>query len=204
MNTKEHWDKIYATKKENEVSWFQAYPKTSIEFLEQFKLPLTANIIDIGGGNSHFVDVLLEKGYQNIWVLDISANAIDAARDRLDKKTTKIHWIVSDITEFDFTDLQFDLWHDRAAFHFLTTQDKIDKYISAAENAVKKDGYLFLGTFSEQGPKKCSGLEIKQYSELSMSSKFEHGFSKIKCLDEDHSTPFGTIQNFLFCSFKRK
>src|SRR5215831_3473754 len=128
INTKEHWDKIYATKKENEVSWFQPYPKTSIEFLGQFKLPLTANIIDIGGGNSHFVDVLLEKGYQNIWMLDISNNAIDVAKDRLGKKAKKIHWLVSDVTEFDFTDLEFDLWHDRAAFHFLITEDKIDKY----------------------------------------------------------------------------
>jgi ubiquinone/menaquinone biosynthesis C-methylase UbiE len=204
MNTKEHWDKIYATKNENEVSWFQPYPKTSIEFLEQFKLPLTANIIDIGGGNSHFVDVLLEKGYQNIWVLDISANAIDVTKDRLGKKANKAHWVVSDITEFDFTDLQFDLWHDRAAFHFLTTEKKIDKYISAAESAVRKNGYLLLGTFSEQGPKKCSGLEIKQYSELSMSLKFESGFNKLKCVREDHETPFSTVQNFLFCSFKRK
>ena len=204
MNTQEHWNKIYATKAENEVSWFQSYPKTSIELLEQFNLPLTANIIDIGGGNSHFVDVLLQKGYQNIWVLDISANAIDVAKDRLGEEAKKIHWIVSDVTEFDFTGLQFDLWHDRAAFHFLTTTEKVDTYILAAGNAVMKNGYLVVGTFSEQGPKKCSGLEIKQYSESSISSRFDFGFNKIKCLYEDHTTPFRTIQNFLFCSFKRK
>ena len=137
-------------------------------------------------------------------MLDISANAIDVAKDRLGEKAQKVHWIVSDVTESDFTDLEFDLWHDRAAFHFLITEDKIDKYISIAEVAVRKNGYLVLGTFSEQGPKKCSGLEIKQYSESSMSSKFERDFIKLKCLYEDHATPFGTIQNFLFCSFKRK
>ena len=203
MNTKEHWEKIFATKLENEVSWFQTYPKTSVEFLEQFNLPLTANIIDIGGGNSHLVDVLLEKGYENIWVLDISINAIERAKKRLGEKADRIHWIVSDITDFK-PEVQFDLWHDRAAFHFLTAEDKIRKYVSVAECAVKKNGYLILGTFSENGPKKCSGLTIKQYSETSMSARFETAFKKIKCVHIDHITPFNTIQNFLFCGFKKK
>jgi len=203
MNTKEHWEKIFATKLENEVSWFQTYPKTSVEFLEQFNLPLTANIIDIGGGNSHLVDVLLEKGYENIWVLDISINAIERAKKRLGEKADRIHWIVSDITDFK-PEVQFDLWHDRAAFHFMTTEEKIYHYVSIAENSIKKGGYLVLGTFSEQGPEKCSGLEIKQYSEASMSARFEVSFERIKCIHEDHLTPFNTVQNFLFCSFKRK
>lgn len=173
MDTKTHWDRIYSTKTENEVSWFQRFPTTSVAFLESFHLAPTAKIIDIGGGDSHFVDVLLEKDYQNICVLDISASAIERAKKRLSKKAEKIQWIVSDVAEFDFNDLHFDLWHDRAAFHFLTTEDKIYRYISSAARAVVKNGYLVLGTFSEQGPKKCSGLDIRQYSESTMSSKFQ-------------------------------
>jgi SAM-dependent methyltransferase len=197
-----HWENIFSTKAEDEVSWFQPYPKTSIEFLELFDLPLTANIIDIGAGDSHFVDVLLERGYQNIWVLDISAKAIERLQKRLGDQAQKVHWVVSDITEFQPT-VQFDFWHDRAAFHFLTTDEKIYRYVDIAEHAVKKGGYLILGTFSEQGPTKCSGLEIKQYSEASMSARFEVNFERIKCIQEDHTTPFNTVQNFLFCSFKR-
>lgn len=200
---KEHWENIYRSKSEQEVSWFQIYPKTSIEFIELFKLPLTANIIDIGGGDSHFVDALLEKGYQNIWVLDISENAIERAKKRLGEKASKVHWIVSDITEF-VPDVVFDFWHDRAAFHFITTEDKIYKYVSIAEDAINKDGYLILGTFSENGPSKCSGLDLKQYSEASMSARFEIAFDRIKCIEENHITPFNTIQNFLFCSLKKK
>jgi 2-polyprenyl-3-methyl-5-hydroxy-6-metoxy-1,4-benzoquinol methylase len=199
----EHWDKIYSIKAENEVSWFQEYPKTSMEFIELFKLPVTANIIDIGGGDSHFVDALLDKDYQNIWVLDISKNAIEKAKKRLGEKTGKVHWILSDVTEF-IPDVQFDFWHDRAAFHFITTEENIYKYVSIAEDAIRRDGYLILGTFSENGPSKCSGLEVKQYSEASMSARFEIAFDRIKCIEENHITPFHTIQNFLFCSIKRK
>lgn len=198
-----HWEKIYNTKAENEVSWFQPYPKTSMEFVDLFDLPLNAKIIDIGGGDSHFVDALLEKGYQNICVLDISATAIERAKERLGEKASGVTWIESDITKFKPA-MQFDFWHDRAAFHFLTTPENIYKYVSLAEDAVKPKGHLILGTFSEQGPKTCSGLKIKQYSEVSMSARFEIAFDRIKCIQEDHKTPFDTFQNFLFCSFKRK
>ena len=203
ISDQQHWDKVYNTKAEEELSWFQPYPKTSMEFVELFNLPLTANIIDIGGGDSHLADVLLDKGYQNIWVLDISANAIERAKKRLGDKASKVHWIVSDVTEFD-PPVQFDFWHDRAAFHFLTSENKIYKYVSIAEDAIKQNGYLILGTFSENGPKKCSGLEIKQYSEASMSARFEIAFDRIKCIREDHTTPRNIKQSFLFCSFKKK
>jgi ubiquinone/menaquinone biosynthesis C-methylase UbiE len=203
MENQGHWENIYASKAENEVSWFQAYPKTSMEFVELFNLPLNANIIDIGAGDSHFVDALLDKGYQNIWVLDISANAIERTKRRLGERASKVTWIVSDITAFE-APVQFDFWHDRAAFHFLTTEDKIYRYVSIAEDAIKKEGYLVLGTFSEKGPKKCSGLEIKQYSQTSMSARFEVSFNRIKCILEDHITPAKTVQHFLFCSFKKK
>lgn len=202
MKNKNHWEKVFATKAENEVSWFQPYPKTSISFLEMFDLPLDANIIDIGGGDSNFVDTLVEKGFKNIFVLDISENAINRVKKRLGTKAQHVNWIVSDIKEFA-PNVQFDFWHDRAAFHFLTSENKINNYVSIAEKAIRPNGYLILGTFSETGPEKCSGLEIKQYSELSMSSRFEPKFERIKCITENHKTPFNTIQSFLFCSFRR-
>ena len=203
ISEQQHWDKVYSTKAEEKASWFQPYPKTSMEFVELFNLPLDANIIDIGGGDSHFVDALLDKGYKNIYVLDISVNAIERAKKRLGNKASKVHWILSDITQFE-PPVQFDFWHDRAAFHFLTMEEKIYKYVSIAEDAIKKDGYLILGTFSEKGPSKCSGLDIKQYSEATMSASFEVAFDRIKCISEDHTTPYNTIQNFLFCSFQKK
>lgn len=202
MTTIEHWDAIYSTKAENEVSWFQPYPKTSMEFVELFDLPLDANIIDIGGGDSHFVDALLDKGYRNVWVLDISSHAIERAKKRLGDKASSVNWVVSDVTSFE-PEVQFDFWHDRAAFHFLTNEESIHRYVDLAEHAITKKGYLVLGTFSENGPRKCSGLEIKQYSEAALSSRFELAFNRIKCITENHTTPFNTIQNFLFCSFRK-
>ena len=202
-NNKSHWENVFATKNPNEVSWTQKYPKTAIEYLENLNLSKTANIIDVGGGDSNLVDALLEKGYQNIYVLDISANALNRAKHRLGDKAASVHWIQSDVTEYK-PEVQFDFWHDRAAFHFLTTEDKIDTYVRLAENSIKKGGYLILGTFSENGPTKCSGLEIKQYSETSISVRFEIKFERIKCIEENHTTPFNTVQSFLFCSFQRK
>lgn len=174
-----------------------------MDFITRLHLPLDANIIDVGGGESRLADTLLEKGYCNIWVLDISSKAIETTKQRLGEKAAKIHWILSDIEAFQ-PPVKYDLWHDRAAFHFLTTDDSIDKYISIAEESTETGSHLILGTFSENGPQKCSGLEIKQYSESSMTVRFSVGFEKIKCLTEDHKTPFGTVQNFLFCSFRRK
>ncbi len=203
ITTKEHWEKVFATKAANEVSWFQPYPKTSVEFFELFNLPLDANIIDIGGGDSYLVDVFIEKGYRNIYVLDISENALNRAKQRLGDKASLVHWIVSDVTDFK-PEVKFDFWHDRAAFHFLTSEQKIEKYVAIAENGINKNGYLILGTFAEGGPEKCSGLEIKQYSEASMSTRFEKKFDRIKCIFEEHETPFNTKQHFLFCSFRKK
>ena len=202
QTNKQHWESVFSTKEEKEVSWFQPYPKTSMEFLELFQLPLTANIIDIGGGDSHLVDALVEKGFQNIWVLDISANALEKAKQRLGGKANQVHWIATDVTEF-IPPVQFDFWHDRAAFHFLTNEEAVNKYVSVAEKGIKENGYLVLGTFSENGPTKCSGLEIQQYNEASMSARFEFTFNRIKCITENHTTPFNTVQNFLFCSFQK-
>lgn len=202
VDKKIHWDNVYNTKAGNEVSWFQLYPKTSMDFVEWLNLPLDANIIDVGGGDSHFVDALLDKGYQNIWVLDISAKAIEKAKTRLGERAIQVNWIVSDITEFKPTVL-FDFWHDRAAFHFLTTEEKINQYVSIAEEAIRKNGYLLIGTFSEKGPDKCSGLAIKKYSEATLQATVKPAFNKVSCLTQDHTTPFDTKQNFLYCVFRK-
>lgn len=202
-NNKSHWENVFATKSPNEVSWTQKYPKTAMNYLEELKLSKTANIIDIGGGDSNLVDAMLENGYENIWVLDISEFALEKAKKRLGEKADKVHWIVSDITEFS-TDIKFDFWHDRAVFHFLTEQESMDKYIAIVTNAIAENGNFLLGTFSENGPLKCSGLEIKQYSENLMRQTFNQSFETIKCFTENHTTPFSTVQNFQFCGFKKR
>lgn len=198
--TQDHWDTVYKTKDPNQVSWTQEIPETSLDFIRSFGLTKTAKIIDIGGGDSKLVDYLLDEGFENITVLDISAQALDKAKKRLGYKAQKIHWVVSDITDFE-PDTTFDLWHDRAAFHFLTTNDQIEKYLATARKSVS--GFLTIGTFSDKGPEKCSGLQIKQYSEEKLTSVLQNGFDKVKCITEDHITPFNTTQNFLFCSFRR-
>jgi cyclopropane fatty-acyl-phospholipid synthase-like methyltransferase len=199
---KQHWENVFSTKSPNEVSWTQLYPKTSMDYLESLHLSKTVNIIDVGGGDSNLVDALLEKGYENIWVLDISVTALEKAKKRLGDKAKNIHWIVSDITEFE-TNIKFNFWHDRAVFHFLTDETSISKYVEIVSNAVSANGNFLLGTFSKDGALKCSGLEIKQYSEVSMKETFSDSFEAVKCFSEDHITPFNTIQNFQFCGFKK-
>ena len=196
-----HWDTVYETKNPDQVSWTQDIPKTSLEFIHSYGLDKTAKIIDIGGGNSKLVDYLLEEGFENITVLDISTKALEKAQERLGENAHKINWVVADITEFK-PDTTFDVWHDRATFHFLTTKEEIEKYMTTARMSV--NGFLTIGTFSENGPEKCSGLPIKQYNEISLTSELKKGFDKLRCITEDHTTPFGTTQNFLFCSFKRQ
>lgn len=200
--SKEHWENIYNTKQPHELSWWQENPSTSLDFVHQFNIPKTASLIDIGGGDSKFVDALLAEGYEHITVLDISEKALHRAKERLGDKATKVHWIVSDITAFVPT-TTYDFWHDRAAFHFLTTPLQISQYLDTARHAVKDKGYATIGTFSTTGPKKCSGLEIHQYEEETLTAELENGFKKIRCITEDHRTPFDTIQNFMFCIFER-
>jgi SAM-dependent methyltransferase len=202
-NKKSHWENVFATKQPNEVSWTQEYPKTAMDYLENLNLSKTANIIDIGGGDSNLVDALLDKGYQNIWVLDISEFALERAKKRLGDKADIVHWVVSDITQFK-PEVKFDFWHDRAVFHFLTEEETINKYVAIIGNAINQNTNFLLGTFSENGPLKCSGLEIKQYSENAMKLTFNESFEAVKCFTENHTTPFDTVQNFQFCGFKKK
>jgi 2-polyprenyl-3-methyl-5-hydroxy-6-metoxy-1,4-benzoquinol methylase len=198
---KEHWETVYEIKSPAQVSWTQEKPITSLDFIHSFGLPKSAKIIDVGGGDSKLVDFLLEAGFENVSVLDISAKSLEKAKLRLGEKAKRVNWIVIDIIDFQPNTI-YDVWHDRAAFHFLTSPDQVNKYLETAKKFVR--GFLIIGTFSENGPKKCSGLEIKQYDENELSMKLKDGFDKIKCITEDHITPFDTKQNFLFCSFRRQ
>ncbi|MBK8698550.1 MAG: class I SAM-dependent methyltransferase [Saprospiraceae bacterium] len=202
LDRQKHWEKIYQTKDLKDVSWYQATPTTSLDFLKQFNIPTTAKIIDIGGGDSLFVDYLLKLGYTDVTVLDISAISLQRAKQRLGALAERVKWIVADAATFVPTE-QYDFWHDRAAFHFLTQEEEISNYIDTIQKSIKPGGVLVIGTFSEQGPQKCSGIEIKQYSEISMTDRLKNIFEKVKCITVDHKTPFDTIQNFIFCSFKK-
>lgn len=199
---KKHWENVYQNKHFHEVSWFQSIPVTSLNFLKQFNIPKSAKIIDVGGGDSYFVDNLLDLGYQDITVLDISELALNKAKQRLGARSTQVKWIVADAATFSPTE-KYDFWHDRAVFHFLTQDQQIENYIECAQKGISATGVLVIGTFSEQGPTKCSGLEIKQYSERSISESLAKFFDIIKCIVVDHKTPFDTLQNFIFCSFKK-
>ncbi len=202
FDRKKHWETIYQTKELKDVSWFQPRPETSLSLLKQFTLPTAAKIIDIGGGDSFLVDNLLDLGYQDITVLDISAAALDKAKQRLGDRADCVKWIVADAATFSPTE-KYDFWHDRAAFHFLTKEQEIESYLDIVQKSIQPTGILVIGTFSELGPKKCSGIEIKQYSEKTMTDRLTKFFEKIKCITVDHKTPFDTIQNFIFCSFRK-
>lgn len=200
LDRKKHWENIYSTKQLSEVSWYQPTPEASLNFIKELDLSKTANIIDIGGGDSFLVDHLLDMGYQNITILDISKKAIERAKLRLGERSEQIKWIEADASNFTPSET-YNLWHDRAAFHFLTDENEITNYIKSAKKGVKKEGSMIIGTFSTNGPKNCSGFEITQYSEDSLLKRFSN-FRKVNCQNIEHETPFNTIQNFIFCTFK--
>jgi SAM-dependent methyltransferase len=202
IGRKNHWENIYNSKELKDLSWYQPIPSTSLDFILQLGIKTSSRIIDIGGGDSLLVDLLLGRGFQNITVLDISEAAITRAKQRLGEKAKSVKWIVSDIINFKPVG-KFDFWHDRATFHFLTIQKEIESYINIAGSCIQPSGFLVIGTFSESGPKQCSGIEIKQYSEATMTSSLKKYFERIKCITVDHTTPFDTIQNFIFCSFRK-
>lgn len=201
MTSKIHWDRVYETKLLSEVSWTQKKPEISLRLIANCNLPKTTKIIDIGGGDSTLVDCLLELGYTDVTVLDISEKAIEKAKIRLGQLAIKVKWIVSDITEFQPTE-KYTIWHDRATFHFLKEENQIEKYRLLTQNYVSN--YLIMASFSDNGPLKCSGLEIQQYSILELEKTFDSDFQKVEGFYEDHETPFETIQNFVFCRFKKK
>ncbi|MCH2233553.1 MAG: class I SAM-dependent methyltransferase [Crocinitomicaceae bacterium] len=193
-----HWERVYETKSPQEVSWTQDVPRTSLYFIEKYAPNKSAKIIDVGGGDSNLVDHLLNLGYNNLTVLDISSKAIERAKERLGEKASNVNWIVSDITAFE-PEQEYDLWHDRAAFHFLTSDEDIRYYESMINEFAR---CVVLGTFSTDGPLKCSGLEITQYSEDKLT-KVMSTYEVREFLTEDHKTPFDTLQNFIFGVFER-
>lgn len=203
FDKKKHWENIYETKPLDSVSWYQPTPTTSLDFIDRSVLSKSAKIIDVGGGDSFLVDHLLKLEYTDLTVLDISEKALERAKERLGSLSDKVKWEVSDASKYT-TEQKFDFWHDRAAFHFLTEEADIKNYVNVVSKSIKPDGILVIGTFSENGPTKCSGIPIKQYSAESLAKVFEEGFELVNTQIVDHKTPFDTIQNFVFCCFRRK
>ena len=198
-----HWDNVYYNKNENEVSWYQKIPKTSLDHIKSLNLNLDSKIIDVGAGESRLVDNLLDLGFNNIDVLDISKKSIEKAKNRLGEKSEKINWIVSDINDF-VSNNKYDLWHDRAAFHFLKDSTQINNYVELANSSLNSKGKIILGTFSSNGPLKCSGLEISRYNSSSINEIFKKHFILLNHRISIHPTPFDTFQEFLFTVFEKK
>lgn len=202
-NRKEHWQKIYSRDVAGKSGWYQETPDTSLEFIDLLDLPEDAKIIDVGGGESRLVDHLLDRGYRDITVLDISEKAIEKVRQRLGERAERVKWVVCDIVDFH-PEENYDCWHDRAAFHFLLDEKDICAYLRIAGTSIRPGGFMVIGTFSEQGPEKCSGVDVRQYSEKKMTARLNGSFEKMKCIRLDHQTPSGNLQNYLFCGFRRK
>ncbi len=198
----EHWENVYRTKGFNEVSWYQENPKTSIKLMLDLAPDKDSMIIDVGGGDSNLADKLIELEFRNITVLDVSSKALERAKNRLGENAERINWICSDIREFE-TDKRFDIWHDRATLHFLTSEDDKIKYAEAARRYLNSNGHIIISTFSTHGPKKCSGLDIQQYSEDSMKKLFRE-LEHIKSFEEEHLTPSGSSQIFLYNVFRNR
>ena len=201
-DAKEHWENIYQTKNTDEVSWYQEKPETSLNLISETSIEKNAKIIDVGAGASKLADNLLALGFRNITALDVSLNALNNSKKRLGDRANNVKWIVSDLREFK-TNERYDLWHDRAVLHFLTEEEDITRYIELVRTYLKPKGYVIVSTFSVNGPKKCSGLDVKQYSEDSMKTLFT-GFEHIKSFEEEHLTPWGSSQIFIWGVFRKR
>jgi 2-polyprenyl-3-methyl-5-hydroxy-6-metoxy-1,4-benzoquinol methylase len=201
-NLKLHWEKIYDEKNEDEVSWFQKETNESIKMIQSAGIE-NPKIIDVGSGRSKLLKNLIEIGYNHLTYLDISESALEKSKEFLGEQSNKVRWISKDILSF-MTDEKFDIWHDRAVFHFLNEENLIRKYIEIVEKNISESGHLIIGTFSENGPLKCSGLEVRRYSEKVIEKLFNRSFKLIDSFYYDHVTPFNTTQNFLFSHFIKK
>ena len=200
MEKKKHWENIYQTKNIDGVSWYQETPYESIELIKKFSTTDSDMIIDIGCGKSFLADNLLKLNYKNITLVDISLNALKEVKERLNNKS--LNFIETDVLNLKL-ERTFDIWHDRAVFHFITNKKSIEKYISLCNEYIGEEGKLIIGTFAEDGPLKCSGLEIKRYSVENLKELFKENFEFIKGFKKLHSTPFGTRQSFTFCVFRK-
>lgn len=198
-----HWETIFTTKDTSKVSWYQLVPETSLEIIKKLNIKKEAGIIEVGCGDSFMADYLLNAGYSNITLLDISEKALAAIKKRLVDFSGKLNFIAANVTEFS-TQNKFTLWHDRAVFHFLTNKSDIEKYVTNATKSILSKGYLIISTFSEKGPEMCSGLIVHRYSKEELFATFERYFTKLECFTQNHKTPSGSIQNFTICIFQRK
>jgi 2-polyprenyl-3-methyl-5-hydroxy-6-metoxy-1,4-benzoquinol methylase len=202
MQSKDHWQHVYSTKATDTVSWFQPHADTSLRLIEATCLSNEASIIDVGGGASTLVDDLLAMNYRNVTVLDVSSAALDVAKARLGAGADSVIWLEADITNTEVPGA-YDLWHDRAVFHFLTAAEDRRAYVKAAMRSVKPGGHLIVSTFAEDGPLQCSGLPVMRYSAAQLHAQFADGFLLISHERELHRTPFGTTQQFTYCHCRR-
>lgn len=199
METQAHWEHVYGTKAPAEVSWFRPHLDTSLALIERLALPAGASIIDVGGGEATLVDDLLARGYERITVLDISTTALRHTKQRLGEAARQVTWLTADITEAELPPHAYDVWHDRAVFHFLTKPEQRQAYVRQVARSVKPGGHVLVGTFGPDGPAKCSGLDVMRYDERALHAEFGARFRLIESARELHGTPFGTTQQFLYC-----
>lgn len=199
MNPQAHWEKIYSEKAPDEVSWYSAHLEASLALIEHTRVPRNAAIIDVGGGESTLVDDLLARGYENITILDIAQTAIDSNRGRLGSAADRVHWLIADITKVELEPLAFDVWHDRAVFHFLTDPGDRTAYVRQVVRSVKPGGHVIVSTFGPEGPEQCSGLKVVRYDADSLHREFGRRFSLMETSTLLHKTPIGTVQQFLYC-----
>lgn len=200
MDPQEHWEKIYGTKPPDQVSWYRPHLDTSLALIERVAADRSRSIIDVGGGASTLVDDLIAHGYRNVTVLDISQAALDIARKRLGEVSRSAHWLQADVTApAAFSARTYDIWHDRAVFHFLTTPEQRLAYVRNVIAGVKPGGHVIVGTFGPEGPQKCSGLDVVRYDADSLHDEFGGRFRLLESSKELHQTPFGTTQEFLYC-----
>jgi ubiquinone/menaquinone biosynthesis C-methylase UbiE len=203
MQPREHWQKVYTTKAPTEVSWFQEHATLSMQLIRQAGVPPEAAIIDVGGGASRLVEDLIGDGRRNITVLDFSGAALAAARMLLGPDASDVKWIEADVLEAPLAEHAYDVWHDRAVFHFLVSPADRRKYVGQALRAVKPGGFLVMATFAEDGPLKCSGLETMRYTPDELKSELGDPFTLLAHERESHSTPSGNVQRFVYCLFRR-
>ena len=199
MDKKQHWENVYQTKNGDEVSWYREHLDTSIKMILSTGVGKEAAIVDIGGGNSTLVDDLLDHGFVDVSVLDISGKAIRDSIKRLGSSSTRVNWIEADITKVDLPESHFDVWHDRAVFHFLTDAEDRRRYVDRVMRSVKPGGHIVVASFGLEGPEKCSGLNVVRYSPDTMHDEFGDSFDLVNSVEETHNTPFGTTQEFVYC-----
>lgn len=199
MDIKTHWEHIYETKAATQVSWYQKHAQLSLQYIRKTGIQKTGHIIDVGGGASTLVDDLIADGFQHISILDISGAALQLARQRLGAKAHQVNWIEADIAQADLPDQSYDIWHDRAVFHFLTQPTDREHYIERVRHTVRPGGHVIVATFAMDGPDHCSGLEVARYNPESLHGEFGGEFKLVSSASETHHTPFGTEQKFIYC-----